>query len=165
MIKMQVYKVAVDPQKNIPFVLLADEAIERLLPIWIGAFEANAIASELQGVAFPRPLTHDLLKSLIEQLDLRLDSVWITRLDEGVFYALLHIHGPGTVLELDARPSDAIALALRTQTPILVAEEVLAEAQVLRSDLEAQKEARVFQDLLDDLPVPADLLDTDDAEE
>jgi hypothetical protein len=162
---MQVYKVAVDPQKQVPFVLLADEAIERLLPIWIGGFEANAIAAELQGMEFPRPLTHDLLKSLIAELGLRLDSVWVTRLEEGVFYALLHIHGPNTALELDARPSDAIALALRTHAPIFVAEEVLAVAQVLRSELQAQTEAKAFEHLLQDLPVPADLLENDDVEE
>lgn len=165
MVKMQVYKVAVDPQKQVPFVLLADEAVERLLPIWIGGFEANAIAAELQGMEFPRPLTHDLLKSLIAELGLRLDSVWITRLEEGVFYALLHIHGPNTTLELDARPSDAIALALRTHAPIFVAEEVLAVAQILRADIQDASETALLRDLLDDLPVPPDLLDADDAEE
>ena len=165
MVEMHVYKVAVDPQKHVPFVLLADEAIERILPIYIGVFEANAIASQLQGLDFPRPLTHDLMRTLLEEMGLRLDNVWITRLDEGVFYALLHIHGPATSLALDARPSDAIALALRTHSPIFVAEEVLAEAQILHADLQDASETERLRDLLDDLPIPPDLLDADEAEQ
>jgi len=165
MVKMQVYKVGVEPQKHIPFVLLADEPIERLLPIYIGAFEANAIAAQLQGLDFPRPLTHDLVRNLLEALSLRLDSVWITRLEEGTFFALLHIHGPGTALELDARPSDAIALALRTHSPIFVAEEVLAVAQILREDLQEESDKGRFRDLLSDLPEVPDLLDAEDVDE
>jgi uncharacterized protein len=168
MVRMQVYKVGVDPHKRIPFVLLADGDIERLLPIFIGPFEANAIASQLQGVDFPRPLTHDLMRAIIEEMGLRLDSVWVTRLEEGTFFALLHLHGPVTALQIDARPSDAIALALRMHAPILVAEEVLEAAQILRSDLQDDSEMLAemdrFRELMGEFPAEPDLSDTEDVE-
>ena len=162
MVKMHVYRVAIDPHKRVPLVLLADEEMERLLPIYIGIFEANAIASEMQDLDFPRPLTHDLLRNLIEELGLRLETVLITHLREGVFYAVLQIEGPGTALELDSRPSDAIALALRTGSPILVAEEVLEVAQILPSDLQDEDESQRLRELLEELPVDPDLLDLDE---
>lgn len=140
MVRMQVYKVGLDPRR-VPFVLLSDEDHKRVLPIWIGAFEANAIASELQGKVFPRPLTHDLLRDLIAEFGFELTEVSITHLEDSTYYALLHLRGPGRNLEMDCRPSDAIALALRTGAPIFVAEEVL---EVQQEDDEAER----FRDLL-----------------
>lgn len=169
MVKMQVYRVGVDPQRRVPFVLLADDDVHRLLPIYIGRFEANAIATQLQGQGFPRPLTHDLLRSVIEELGGRLDHVAVTALSDSTFYAVLHLEADGRPLELDARPSDAIALALRTGAPILVAEAVLQEAQVLYEELQSATEATAeigrLRDLLGDLPVSRDLLEGEDLEE
>jgi len=159
MVQMHVYRVGVDPQRRVPFVLLADEAIEKILPIYIGAFEANAIALRLQGQEFPRPLTHDLLRTVIVELGGRVDRVEITALHDSTFYATLYLEAPGRLWDVDARPSDAIALALRTDAPILVAEEVLDEAGVLHSSLGARAEVGQLRDLLSDLPVSADLLE------
>lgn len=169
MVRMQVYRVGVDPQRRVPFVLLADEQVQRLLPICIGPFEANAIATQLQGQDFPRPLTHDLLRTVIEALGARLDHVAVTALADGTFFATLNLQAGERSLEIDARPSDAIALALRADAPIYVAEEVLAEAQVLYDEVEAggQNRAEIarLQELLDDLPGGPDLLDNEDLEE
>lgn len=147
---MQVFKVGVDPQRRVPFVLLADDEEKRLLPIWIGPFEANAIASELRGKTYPRPLTHDLLRSVIDAVGYQLVRVAVTRLDEGTFYAEMTLVGHGQTLEIDARPSDAIALALRTNCEIHVADDVLAENQILADqavEAEAQ-ELEKFRELL-----------------
>lgn len=168
MVRMQVYRVGVDPQRRVPFVLLADDEVQRLLPIYIGSFEANAIAVQLQGQDFPRPLTHDLLRTVIEELGCRLEYVAVTALEDSTFYAVLHLEAPGRSWDLDARPSDAIALALRTQAPILVAEDVLRQAQVLHDDLpgavDASGEIGRLRDLLSDLPGEPGLLDSDDLE-
>src|SRR6476660_6619443 len=112
---------------NQPIVLLRERNGERYLPIWIGAAEATAIAYAQQGVEPPRPLTHDLLKEVIETTGHRVTQVRIVELKDKVFYAVLVIDGTS---EISARPSDAIALALRTQTPIVVAEAALDEAGV-----------------------------------
>ncbi len=112
---------------NQPIVLLRERDGERYLPIWIGAAEATAIAYAQQGVEPPRPLTHDLLKDVIETLGHSVTEIRIVELKDKVFYAVLVIDGTD---EISARPSDAIALALRTQAPIVVAEEVLEEAGV-----------------------------------
>lgn len=168
MVKMQVYKVGVDPQRRVPFVLLADDDIERLLPILIGPFEANAIITQLQGQDFPRPLTHDLLRSLIEQTGYQLTRIVITALENGTFYALLELEGQGRTLSVDSRPSDAIALALRTRSPIYVAEAVLEEAGLSYAELseaaDSSTEISRFRELLGDLPEDAELPDLEDTE-
>ena len=133
---------------NQPIVLLREIEGERYLPIWIGAHEATAIAYVQQGVVPPRPLTHDLLKDVIDGVGRTLQAVRVTRLDEGVFYAELDL-GDGAVVS--ARPSDAIALALRTSSPIDVADEVLDEAGVLIPDEGEDEEDEVerFREFLD----------------
>lgn len=163
MVKMQVYKVGVDPQRRMPFMLLSDEETKRLLPIYIGAFEANAIAAQLYGRTYSRPLTHDLLKSVIETLGYEVTRISITKLEEGTFFALIHLEGFNQALELDARPSDAIALALRSQVPIFVAESVLEQAQFLNEEAKAEEIER-FRELLGELgdteaPDPSDISD------
>jgi uncharacterized protein len=124
---VDVLGVRVEMPTNQPIVLLRERDGERYLPIWIGAAEATAIAYAQQGVEPPRPLTHDLLKDVIETLGHSVTEIRIVELKDKVFYAVLVIDGTD---EISARPSDAIALALRTQTPIVVAEEVLEEAGV-----------------------------------
>lgn len=144
---VDVVGVRVEMPSNQPIVLLREAEGDRYLPIWIGAVEATAIAFAQQGVVPQRPLTHDLMRDMLEALASPLQEVRITRLDEGVFYADL-VFEAGT--EVGARPSDAIALALRTGSPILVAEEVLAEAGVAIPD-EEEDEVEKFREFLDQI--------------
>jgi uncharacterized protein len=163
MVRMQIYKVGLDPQRQLPFVLLADAEEKRLLPIWIGPFEANAIATEMQGKAFPRPLTHDLLRSIIETLGYAVTQVAVTRLEEGTFFAELTLEGADRVLRVDARPSDALALALRTNAEIWVDEQVLSENQIIAEEAEAE-EIEKFRELLCGLGSSEDTESGPDAE-
>ncbi len=137
--------VRVEMPSNQPIVLLRESGGQRYLPIWIGAVEATAIAFAQQGVVPPRPLTHDLLKDLLAAVDQRLDEVQITEVREGVFYADLILSGGNTV---SARPSDSIALALRTGSRITCSEDVLDEAGVLVPD-EDEDEVEKFREFLD----------------
>lgn len=143
--RVEVLGVRVEMPSNQPIVLLREVEGERYLPIWIGAAEATAIAYVQQGVVPPRPLTHDLLTDVIAALGRSLEEVHVTRLEDGVFYAELHL-GEGTVVS--ARPSDAIALALRASTTILVDEAVLDEAGVVIPDTE-EDEVERFREFLD----------------
>lgn len=147
MVQMHVYRVGMDPQRR-PLVILADDEEKRLLPIWIGPFEAHSIAIYLEGQSFPRPLTHDLLNSVIESLGYALQQVDIVRLEGRTYYGLLQIVGPNGHFAVDSRPSDAIALALRAETHIYVAEEVLEEAQTF-DEIEEGDDIEKFRHLLD----------------
>ena len=118
MIKMKVVGVTLDPVTNVPIIILKDQKNERTLPIWIGIFEASAIAIKLEGIQTPRPLTHDLLRTVIEILNGKVSRVVIDDLKDNVFYAKIFIKLGRKTVEIDSRPSDAIALALRTQSPI-----------------------------------------------
>ena len=141
---VQVVGVRVEMPSNSPIVLVRSPA-DVLLPIWIGPNEAAAIAMALQGVTAPRPLTHDLFVATLEQLGAPLRSVRITRLDDGVFYGELVLGGDGATV-VDARPSDAIALAMRAGAPVLVAADVLAEAGVpVEPDAEPEDETEAVQ--------------------
>jgi bifunctional DNase/RNase len=143
--RVDVLGVRVEMPSNQPIVLLREIDGDRYLPIWIGASEATAIAYVQQGVVPPRPLTHDLLKEVLDGVDRSLVEVRITRLEDGVFYAELDL-GQGAVVS--ARPSDAIALALRTSSPILVDDGVLDEAGVMIPD-EEEDEVERFREFLD----------------
>jgi hypothetical protein len=138
---------------NQPIVLLREIDGERFLPIWIGANEASAIAFAQQGVVPARPLTHDLLRDVVDALGANLEQVQITELSDGIFYAVLAFQG-GT--QVSARPSDAIALALRTGTPIFGAESVLEEAGIDVPD-EQEDEVEKFREFLDQIS-PDDFL-------
>jgi len=142
---VDVLGVRVEMPTNQPIVLLRERNGERYLPIWIGAAEATAIAYAQQGVEPPRPLTHDLLKEVIETTGHRVTQVRIVELRDKVFYAILVIDG---TTEISARPSDAIALALRTDTEIVVAEAVLDEAGVALTP-EEDDEVEKFREFLD----------------
>lgn len=143
--RVDVMGVRVEMPSNQPIVLLREVEGDRYLPIWIGAAEATAIAYVQQGVVPPRPLTHDLLKDVVGAVGRTLAEVRITRLDEGVFYAELDL-GDGAIVS--ARPSDAIAVALRTGSPILVDDAVLDEAGVVIPD-EEEDEVERFREFLD----------------
>jgi bifunctional DNase/RNase len=142
---LEVIGVRVEMPSNQPIVLLRESDGERYLPIWIGAPEASAIAFAQQGVTPARPLTHDLLKDVISALGASLEQVQITDLSDGVFYAVLVFAGG---IEVSARPSDAIALALRTGTPVVGAESVLDEAG-LNLPSEDEDEVEKFREFLD----------------
>ena len=143
--RVDVLGVRVEMPSNQPIVLLREVDGERYLPIWIGAAEATAIAYVQQGVVPPRPLTHDLLKDVVGAVGRTLAEVRITRLEEGVFYAELDL-GDGAIVS--ARPSDAIAVALRTGSPIFVDDAVLDEAGVVIPD-EEEDEVERFREFLD----------------
>ena len=114
-----------DPLTNSPIVILQSLEKNTLLPIWVGIFEANAIALEIERIDTPRPLTHDLIKNILLQLDANVDKIVVTDLQENTFYAVIHLRMNGDRITIDSRPSDAIALALRTDAPIYVTEEVI----------------------------------------
>jgi len=151
MIEMQVGGLGFDPRNLSPLVLLRDQEELNFLPIWIGVFEAAAIAMELQGVEPPRPMTHDLLINMIDNLGGKIQRVIINDIKEGTFYALIEVAGKdGKVLSLDARPSDAIALAVRSHASIFVSEIVMMQAKLVNSEKDAE-ETKKFKEFVENL--------------
>ena len=137
-VEMKVRGLALDPLSNLPIIILRDDEEKRSLPIWIGIYEANAIALELEKIETPRPMTHDLIKNILETIEARVQKVVVTDLKENTFYAVLHLQVGGTEYTVDSRPSDAIALALRVGAPIYVDEEVVRKAKSLEVGKEAE---------------------------
>ena len=131
LIEMTIKGLMLDPITNTPIVILKDKEGDRVLPIWVGLFEANAIALQIENVATPRPMTHDLLRNIITDLEGRVDRIVVSDLKENTFYAVVHLTVRGERVAVDARPSDAIALALRTRAPILVEETVIENAKTV----------------------------------
>lgn len=131
-----------DPNSGTPIIILKDVNSETMLPIWVGAYEANAIALEIEKIAPPRPMTHDLLRNLIVELGLRVERVVVTSLRDNTFYAVIELIGDeGELMRLDSRPSDAIALALRADCPIFVDVEVIqASKNTIATDEEGGAE-------------------------
>ncbi len=125
MVEVKVAHLGLDRQTNTPVVILQEKEGDRVLPIWIGPAEASSIAMELAGVKFSRPLTHDLVKQVIIGLGGELNRVVITRVQENTYYAELHIHRNDEIVQVDARPSDSIAVALRLEAPIFTQEGLL----------------------------------------
>jgi len=136
-IEMTIRGLMVDPITNMPIVVLRENDGPRVLPIWVGVFEANAIALQIENVETPRPMTHDLLRSVITDLSGEVDRVVVCDLKENTFYATIDIRSPQGTVTIDARPSDAIALALRTGTQIFVEESVIQSARSVESDSES----------------------------
>jgi uncharacterized protein len=134
LVAMSIKGLMLDPVSNSPIVVLKDEAEKFFLPIWVGIFEANAIALQLENISTPRPMTHDLLRNMIGELDARVIRVVINDLRDSTFFAQIRLITGEKTLEVDARPSDAIALALRTEAPIFVAQSVLDQAQTISPD-------------------------------
>lgn len=126
---MEIKGLMLDPTSKTPIVLLHDPVANGFLPIWIGVFEANAIALRIEGVDPPRPMTHDLLFTALELMGAQVEKVTISELKESTFYAIISLSGPGGRHEIDSRPSDAIALALRADAPIYAQRAVLDSAQ------------------------------------
>ncbi len=148
MVQMFVYRVGIDLMGH-ALVILADEELEQLLPIWIGPYEAHAIAAGVESKEFERPLTHDLLSAVIHSLDCRLARITVTRIEEKTYYALLTLEQDGRLVEIDSRPSDAIALALRTGADIFVAEDVLIQSGIpWHEAIDEAEEVEKFKELL-----------------
>jgi len=129
-VEVRVRGLVLDPSTNMPIVVLKDIVSETVMPIWVGIFEANAIALEIEKVATPRPMTHDLARNLIRNLNARLERVVISELKDDTFYAKLWLQQGSDPLVIDARPSDALALALRADCPIYVTDEVMQKAKL-----------------------------------
>ncbi|HTJ88126.1 MAG TPA: bifunctional nuclease family protein [Terriglobales bacterium] len=124
-VEMRIRGLLMDPVNNTPIVILKDTNSDTVLPIWVGVFEANAIALEIEKVSTPRPMTHDLIKNVLSGLDAHVHKVVVTELKEDTFYAVIWMERDGRVISVDSRPSDALALALRVDCPIFVEDEVL----------------------------------------
>jgi len=134
MVKMEIKGLLMDPVSNMPVVVLRDSTNGVFLPIWVGIFEANAIALQMEKISTPRPMTHDLLKNLLSELDATVERIVINDLRDNTFFARIHLLRGDTRWNVDSRPSDAIALALRVDAEIFVEEEVLEKSKTLRPD-------------------------------
>ena len=135
-IEVRIQGLMMDPTTNMPIVMLKDVASDSVIPIWVGIFEANAIAIEIEKVAAPRPMTHDLTKNMIRHLNAQLEKVVITEIKDDTFHAVLWLRQADEPVMIDARPSDAIALALRADCPIFVAEHVMQSAKLTAGSAE-----------------------------
>src|SRR5216110_1474488 len=129
-VEMKIRGLMMDPVTNMPIVILKDPTSDMVLPIWVGIYEANAIALEIEKVTTPRPMTHDLIKNVLVGLDTQVHKVVVTELREDTFYAVIFMEREGRIVSIDSRPSDALALALRVDCPIYVEEEVLKSSKV-----------------------------------
>ena len=150
--RMVIKRLVLDPNSNLPIVILQKEEGSELMPIWIGLFEANAIALKLETVEVPRPMTHDLFAQTLSAMDISVERVVITELRERTFFAEVHMRSPGEAKVMSARPSDAIALAVRMGVPIFAEDELLAEVGYSdAADVEEESEEIVedFRDFID----------------
>ena len=150
MVEVTLVGVRVELPSNQPIVLLKEVGGDRYLPIWIGAVEATAIAFALQGIETPRPMTHDLLRDILKETGVEVERILINDLVEQTFYALIRMSSAGEAKEISSRPSDAIALAVRTAVPIFASEEVLDQAGIELKDDE-ETEVEKFREFLDEV--------------
>ena len=135
-IEMKIRGLMMDPVTNVPIVILKGVERDALLPIWVGVYEANAIALEIEKVATPRPMTHDLLKNVLHGLSWSVSKVVVSQLIDDTFYAIIWLEREGILISVDSRPSDALALALRTDSPIYVEEEVIKSSKAASASQE-----------------------------
>jgi uncharacterized protein len=142
LVPMSIKGLMLDPISNSPIVILKDGEERIFLPIWVGIFEANAIALQLENIATPRPMTHDLLRNLIDTVDGKVRRIIINELRDSTFYARIDMVVGEKQVEIDARPSDAIALALRTEAPIFVEQDVLDQAQTIAPDEDSEEKLK-----------------------
>lgn len=128
-VEMRIRGLMMDPMTNMPIVVLKDVGSDTVLPIWVGVYEANAIAMEIEKVTTPRPMTHDLIKNLLIGLDTRVHKIVVNELRDDTFFAVIWMEREGKIISIDSRPSDALAVALRVDCPIFVDEEVLKSSK------------------------------------
>lgn len=140
LLEMKVFGLALDPLTNAPIIILKDSSDKNVLPIWIGPLEASAIATELEKIHLARPMTHDLLKEILKSLDITVPKIEITNLEDNVYYAVIHLVSGNNHYTVDARPSDAIAVALRTNSPIFVEKKVLEKSRYIDSSRHEDKD-------------------------
>ena len=143
-----------DSSSNNPVVILKEIGGKRTVPIWIGILEASAIASELEGVKYLRPMTHDLLKNILESMDVKVNKVEVCDLKENTYYALIHMTHNGKKMTIDARPSDALALSLRIKVPIFVSEDVINQSPQIQLESKADDKSehgKDWQEILENL--------------
>jgi bifunctional DNase/RNase len=151
-VEMKIRGLMMDPVTNMPIVVLKDVAGDGVLPIWVGVYEANAIALEIEKVTTPRPMTHDLIKNVLLGLDTQVRKVVVSELRDDTFFAVIWMEREGRAISVDSRPSDALALALRMDCPIFVDEEVLKSSKVTAtiSDKVSSEEMRKWLEGLND---------------
>src|SRR5205823_5164808 len=151
-VEMKIRGLMMDPVTNMPIVILKDVNGTSVLPIWVGIYEANAIALEIEKVSTPRPMTHDLIKNVLLGLETRVHKVVVTELRDDTFYALIWLERDGQVISIDSRPSDALALALRADCPIFVEDDVLKSSKIsgAASDKVNNEELRKWLENLND---------------
>jgi bifunctional DNase/RNase len=152
-VEMQIRGLMMDPVTNMPIVVLKDIASDLVLPIWVGIFEANAIALELEKTATPRPMTHDLIRNMARNLNAEVRKIVVSELRDDTFYAVIWLEQAGETVAMDARPSDAIALALRWDCPIYVNRDVLENSRQATSgsqSINADEMRRWLENLNDD---------------
>ena len=153
---MTISSINMDPVTNSPIIILEEIEGKQTLPIWIGLLEATAIASEIEGVRFSRPMTHDLLKNIMDKTDIKINRIEICDLKDNTYYALIHMTMKDETLTIDSRPSDAIAIALRTKAPIFVSDEVLKKSKQIEATKEGvatdkSEQGKKWQDILEKL--------------
>ncbi|HEC80063.1 MAG: bifunctional nuclease family protein [Candidatus Coatesbacteria bacterium] len=156
--KVIVMGITFDSTNNSPVVILKDANNERILPIWIGPFEANSILMELEGIKTPRPMTHDLAKRIIHSLGAKVESVIINDIKDNTFYAQINLVTDGSTTAIDSRPSDAIAIAIRTSSPIYVADHVIAIGHITKDNQETKERVKEFINQLK----PEDFINAED---
>jgi bifunctional DNase/RNase len=142
-IEMMIKGLMIDPITNMPIVILKDKGGDRVLPIWVGVFEANAIALQIENISTPRPMTHDLIKNILTEIDADVQRIVVSDLRDNTFYAMIYLDRDGETIAIDARPSDAIALALRTRSPIFVEDSVVESAKGLDLSKESTDSERL----------------------
>jgi bifunctional DNase/RNase len=153
--EMKLSKLVMDPFTNTPIVILKDLEDKEALSIWIGLLEASAIVVEMEKIQLPRPMTHDLVASVLGSFEIEVSRVEITELKDNTYFALIHLVRDGKPFEIDARPSDAIAIALRTQSPIYVHETVIAQSKsmdgtAMQGDTESPEQTG-WEDILENM--------------
>jgi bifunctional DNase/RNase len=151
-VEMKIRGLMMDPVTNMPIVILKDVGGDAVLPIWVGVYEANAIAMEIEKITTPRPMTHDLLKNLLIGLDTRVHKIVVSELKDETFFAVIWLEREGHIISIDSRPSDALALALRMDCPIYVADEVLKSSKLstANADRVSAEELRKWLEGLND---------------
>jgi bifunctional DNase/RNase len=151
-IEMKIRGLMMDPVTNVPIVILKGVEGSALLPIWVGVYEANAIALEIEKIATPRPMTHDLLKNVLHGLNCSVNKVVVSQLIDDTFYAIIWLERDGRLISVDSRPSDALALALRTDSPIFVEEEVIksSKAASAKQEKDSSQELKRWLENLND---------------
>jgi bifunctional DNase/RNase len=150
-VEMKIRGLMMDPVTNMPIVILKDISSDTVLPIWVGVYEANAIALEIEKVTPPRPMTHDLIKNVLVGLESQVHKVVVTELREDTFYAVIWVERDGRIISIDSRPSDALALALRVDCPIFVEDDVLKSSK-LATNLSDRVTSEELRKWLEGLP-------------